>query len=425
MIAPDDRPKAWRTVAMLCVLYAFSGIDRLILSLLVAPIKMELLISDTQIGILFGLSFALLYTIAGLPLARVADRGNRKRLVAAGVVFWSASTMMSAFARDYPMLLLCRAGVAIGEAVLTPAAISLIADLYPRERRGTPTALFVATGTIFGLSAAAIGGLALALASALSPTFGDMPPWRLTLALVGAPGVVAGIVFALIVREPPRGDIVVATSTRSSHLARNWCFYMPLFAAVGASVMISYALIGWTPALLGRRHGIDPATAGYIFGLVGIVAGGAGTLGTPALARWWGRRRGGDGLLPVGIALSAIALPAVLAAMIASTLPTFVAALAVALAALPGITLLPSLIVQQVTPAAIRGQTMALYLLIANLMGLGCGPALAGLLSDTVFRDRGGMAASLAVLGVGALSLTIVLLAIARAPYRRLLAEAG
>lgn len=415
---------AGRTVALLCLLYAFSAVDRLILSLLVAPIKAELLVSDTQIGILFGLSFALLYTVAGLPLARIADRGHRKRLVVAGVIFWSASTMLSAFSWDYTTLVICRAGVAIGEAVLTPAAISMIADLYPRERRGTPTALFVATGTVFGLSAAAIGGLAFALAAALSPYAGGMAPWRLTLVLVGAPGILAGVAFAVLVSEPPRGEMSTAGPESSPHLAQHWTFYVPLFAAVGASVMISYALIGWVPALLGRRYGVEPATAGYIFGVLGIVAGGAGTLGTPWLADRITRRTGRDGLLPVGIVLSAVALPAVLAAMFATALPVFVGALAVALAALPGITLLPSLIVQQVTPATLRGQTMALYLLIANLMGLGCGPALAGLLSDTVFRDAGGMAVALAALGTGALLLSIALLLLARAPFRRLLAEA-
>lgn len=409
---------------MLSVLYAFSSVDRLILSLLVAPIKAELGVSDTQIGILFGLSFALLYTLAGLPIARIADRGNRKLVVAIGVIAWSASTALSALAWDFTSLLACRAGVAIGEAVLTPAAISMIADLFARDRRGKPTGIFVATGTVVGLSAALIGGGVLALATWLSPFAGTMAPWRLTLVLVGAPGIVAGLAFAALVREPPRGEATGAPLLpgATGHLAQHWTFYAPLFAAVGMSVVISYAMIGWVPTLLARRFALDPSVAGYLFGALGVTFGLAGTLGTPWLAARVARRTGRDGLLPVGIGMSLVALPAVVAAMLADDLLLVAAALAVALAALPGITLLPSLVVQQVTPPRQRGQMMALYLLIANLLGLGCGPTLAGLLSDTVFRESGGMAMALATLGAVSLTLCVTLLLAARRPYRRLLA---
>ena len=419
-------PGATLTVAMLCLLYAISGIDRLILSLLVVPIQAELKVSDTGIGVLFGLSFALLYSLAGLPIARIADHGNRVRLVTIGVVFWSASTLLSGFAPNYRSLVACRAGVAVGEAVLTPAAISMIAALYSREQRARPTAIFVTTGAVFGLGAAAVGGAVLALATILSPHVGGMAPWRLTLVLVGFPGILAGILFALVVKEPPRGDPAAgapATDARA-HLLQNWGFYVAVFAAVGASVMVSYALIGWTPSLLVRRFGIAPASAGYIFGAIGIVAGATGMLGLSPLAAWLARRTGRDGLIPIGIAMAVIALPAVLIAMDAASLPVFAVALAVALACLPAISLLPSLMVQQVTPQNLRGQTMALYLLIANLMGLGGGPVLAGLLSDTVFKQSGGMGSALAALACVALLATVALLLSAIRPYRRLLATA-
>lgn len=416
-------PGATVTVAMLCLLYAFSGIDRLILSLLVVPIQSEMQVSDTGIGVLFGLSFALLYSLAGLPIARIADHGNRVRLVTIGVVFWSASTALSGFAPNYWSLVACRAGVAVGEAVLTPAAISMIAALYSRPLRARPTAIFVTTGAVFGLGAAAIGGMVLALATALSPHVGGMAPWRLTLVLVGIPGIVAGLAFALIVREPPRNAPVDAgpADDARAHILKNWGFYLAVFAAVGASVMVSYALIGWVPSLLVRRFEIAPASAGYIFGAIGIIAGATGMLGLPPLAAWLTRRTGRDGLIPIGIAMAVIALPAVLMAMSAGSLLPFILALALALACLPAISLLPSLMVQQVTPQNLRGQTMALYLLIANLMGLGGGPVIAGLLSDTIYKKSGGMGSALAALACGALLVTVLLLASAIRPYRRLL----
>lgn len=412
-----------RTVAMLSILYALSGIDRMIISLLVTPIKAEFLVSDTQIGLLFGLSFALLYSLSGLPIARIADHGNRKWLVISGVMVWSLSTILSGFVWDYWSLTVCRAGVAVGEAVLTPAAISMIADLYPRERRGPPTAIYTATGNVFGLSAAAIGGLALAFATVLSPVFDDMAPWRLTMILVGLPGIALAIVFAILIREPSRQQSAPPSVDGRPHLMRHLAFYLPLFGAVGASVMVSYALIGWTPTLLQRDFGLEPATAGYVFGTIGVFAGGAGTLGTPFIAGWLARRTGRDGLLPVGLAMAVIALPAVVATMLSSTIGLFLAGLAIALAALPSLTILPSLIIQQVTPPQLRGQTVALYLLIANLAGLGCGPALAGLLSDHVFQGSGSMGRALLTLGVSSLTVTIILLLMCRAPYQRLIAE--
>jgi MFS family permease len=420
-------PGATLAVAMLCLLYAFSGIDRLILSLLVVPIQAELQVSDTGIGVLFGLSFAVLYSLAGLPIARIADHGNRVRLVTIGVVFWSASTLLSGFAPNYWTLVACRAGVAVGEAVLTPAAISMIASLYPRDQRARPTAIFVTTGAVFGLGAAAVGGVVLALATKMSPHLGDIAPWRLTLILVGFPGIIAGLAFAMLVPEPPREAQTTASATHAArqHLMDNWGFYIAIFTAVGASVMVSYALIGWVPSLLVRRFEIAPASAGYLFGIIGIAAGAAGMMGLPPLAAWLTRRTGRDGLIPIGVAMALVALPAVLIAMNAQTLSLFAVALAVSLACLPAISLLPSLMVQQVTPANLRGQTMAVYLLIGNLMGLGGGPVLAGWLSDNVYKQSGGMGDALAALAIGALLATAVLLLLAVRPYRRLLAKAA
>src|SRR5215217_7897395 len=298
---------AWRVVGLLSLLYCLSFVDRMILSLLVSPITAELALSDTQIGILFGLSFATLYTLAGLPLARIADGGDRRRLIVLGVVVWSASTVLSGFAQDYGLLLTGRAGVAIGEAVLTPTAISLIADLFPKDRRAGPTSVYSAVGTV--------------------PELGGFEPWRLTLILVGAPGLLLAVVFLLMVREPVRQQATAKADTREVlvHIAGHWRVYGPVFLGIGLTATVGYAVLGWTPRLLGQRFGLATADAGYLFGAVGVFGGLVGTLALPWLAAKLDRTGRGDGLPLVGTGFVLAGLPALLVAFTTASLALFTA----------------------------------------------------------------------------------------------------
>jgi MFS family permease len=411
---------AWRAVVLLCLLYCLSFVDRMILSLLVAPIMVELDLSATQMGVLFGLSFAMLYTLAGLPLARVADGGDRRWLIVVGVVVWSAATALSGLASDYPMLLLARAGVAIGEAVLTPAAVSMIADLFPRERRAAPTSLYTAVGSTSGAAAFVIGGLIFQAATALSPMVGDMAPWRLTLVLVGLPGIVFALAFLALVREPARQEVEARASFGeiTAHLRADGALYAGVFVGVSLTATVGYALLGWTPAVLNKVYGLDTAQAGYLFGAIGVVAGLVGTLALPWLARRLDRGGRGGGLLTIGAVFVLLALPATIVAFRATDLAVFAPALTLALMTLLGVTLIPSLVVQQVTPGRQRAQVMSVYLLVASLAGLGVGPTVVGLLTDHVFGDRGTATAVIAVAAV-ALPLGAALLWSCRGRYAR------
>lgn len=416
--------RAWRAVALLCLLYCLSFVDRMILSLLVAPIMQELGLSATQMGVLFGLSFAMLYTLAGLPLARVADSGNRRWLIVVGVVVWSTATALSGLAHDYPTLLLARAGVAIGEAVLTPTAVSMIADMFPRERRAAPTTLYTAIGSTSGAAAFMIGGLIFQAATMLSPTFGDLAPWRLTLVLVGLPGILFAVAFLLQVREPVRQEAQVKASVReiAAHLRADGRLYLAVFLGVSLTATVGYALLGWTPAVLNKTYGLGTAEAGYLFGGIGVFAGLVGTVALPWMARRLDQGREGAGLLAVGAVFILLALPATILAFQATELPLFVAALTVALTGLLGVTLIPSLVVQQITPGRQRAQVMSVYLLIASLAGLGLGPTIVGLLTDFVFGAAGTPAAVISV-AVVALPVGAALLWSVRGLYRRRLAS--
>ncbi|HBP1145598.1 MFS transporter [Pseudomonas plecoglossicida] len=149
----------WYVVAVLAMLYAVSMIDRFVLSVVAQPVTESLGLTNTQMGLLLGAGFAILYSLSGVPIAHLIDKGNRKRIVACGVLFWSLMTAASAFTTDFTSLMICRAGVAIGEAVLTPAAISLIGDMFSRKDRALPTSCYMATSNIMATGSFLLGAL--------------------------------------------------------------------------------------------------------------------------------------------------------------------------------------------------------------------------------------------------------------------------
>ncbi len=214
------RAGAWYIVGVFAVLLMMSYFDRFILALLANPISQDLDVSDRQMGLLLGFGFAALYALAGLPIAYFLDRGNRVRGVAMGVFVWSVGTIASAFAESYSQLLVMRASVAIGEAVLTPAMVSLIADLFEPKARSGPTSIYIAIGTIMTGGAFVIGGLAVDVAGVIQGSLlPDWPVWRITLILVGLPGILLAILLLSTVREPARRraafDTDDSTSARS------------------------------------------------------------------------------------------------------------------------------------------------------------------------------------------------------------------
>lgn len=199
--------RAWWAVGVFAAAAVLSYTDRLILGILVDPIRAELAISDTQVSLLQGVAFALIYSFAGLPLGRLADIVSRRAVILAGVVLWSAATVACGYARSFEALFVARVFVGIGEAALAPAAMSMIADFFPRERRGIATGTFLMGMVVGGGAALAIGGglLAAAQGGAFAdwPVVGAMAPWRTVLVLLGLPGIVLAALL-LTLREPLR-----------------------------------------------------------------------------------------------------------------------------------------------------------------------------------------------------------------------------
>lgn len=416
----------WFVVAILMIAYVFSFIDRQILNLLVGPIRRDLGISDTQMSLLMGLSFALFYTILGIPLGRLADSRSRRGLIAAGVVIWSVMTALCGIAKHYWQLFLFRVGVGVGEAALSPAAYSMIADYFPPSRRATAMSvysmgIFIGSGLAFLL-----GGLVIHAVSSqglvVLPLLGETRPWQLVFLILGATGVLFSGVF-LLVREPPRsgvpagqtslpfGDVVAYLwQNRRTVLNHNLGFAMLAFCSYGTS--------SWIPTFFIRSHGWDAGRVGVVYGTLVMIFGSLGIIAGGRLADWWVRRGQADGALRVGIAASclctasgALYLLAPNGEMAAALMVPAIFALGMPFGAAPAA-------LQEIVPNRMRGQTTAVYLFIVNLLGLGVGPTAVALVTDYVFADDGALRWSILIVGSVASLAAIGFLLAGMKPYR-------
>ena len=427
---------AWYVAAVLSLAYCFSFIDRQILNLLVVPIQADLGISDTQMSLLQGFAFAIFYTTLGVPFGWLADRWNRRNLIICGVAFWCLATVACGFATSYAELFLARVGVGIGEAVLTPAAMSLLTDYFPRHRLARAVGLFSA-GSSVGATLAYLGGGAIVeavtSAGALElPGIGAVAPWHATFILVGLPGFIV-VVFMLFVREPPRRDTVAAVPLAGEErllgvvqfLTSRRNLFTRLYLGLALLILMSYAIHAWIPAYLTRVHGWSTGQLGLIYGLVilfgsvpGLMFGG--WLGDRLVHR--GRSDGhvvvaatGAGLAIVPCVLGPIA-PDAYVGMALLWLGNFFFSMPFGTG--------PAAL-QIVTPKHLRAQIAAVYILVVGLIGLAFGPTSVALLTDYVFRDPAMVGWSIAIVAGLCTPLSLWLLASARRPYRELSASAA
>lgn len=417
--------RAWATVAILMVAYVLSFVDRQILNLLVEPIRRDLAINDTQMSLLMGLSFALFYTICGIPLGRVADTRSRRGLITVGILFWSAATAACGMAKLYWQFLLCRIGVGVGEAALSPAAYSLIADSFPAERRATAISVY-SMGVYLGSGLAfLVGGLVIQFASAQGdvtlPVLGEVRPWQLIFLILG----VAGVLFTLLmlaVKEPSRrgagAGVAVPLSevgryiraNRRTVLLHNFGFAGLAFAGYGSAA--------WVPTFYIRTYGWDAGQVGIVYGSIVAVFGCLGIVFGGRLADWMAKRGRSDANMRVGLYAALGALPLVVlfplmdGAFWASVLmaPT-VFCLSMPFGVAPAA-------IQEIMPNSMRGQASAIYLFVITLIGLGVGPTAVALVTDFVFADDAALRYSLLIVTTLAVSMSIILLSKSLKPYR-------
>lgn len=370
-------PGARFGLMMLTVVYAFNFVDRQILVILQEQIKADMGLSDTQLGLLSGFSFALVYITAGIPIAYWADRTNRRNIISISLAVWSGMTAVSGLAQNYTHLLLARIGVGIGEAGGSPPAHAMISDYYPPERRGTALAIY-STGVQIGvLLGFLVGGF-------VSQMFG----WRIAFMAVGLPGILFAGVFYLTVKEPQRGvweqSHNVAHKPGLAETLRLLSRFKSFWYIAGGMGLASFTGFGngnFAPSFLIRSHGFSVAEVGVVLAFFSAGGGFCGTFLGGVVADRLGQRDQRWYLWVPGIAGIAsipFALPYLLAESTVVTIAfLFLVSMSISTYLGPCLAICHGLV-----PASMRALTSAILFFIMNLIGLGMGPLTAGLLSD-------------------------------------------
>lgn len=395
--------KTYRTYFMaLLALTAFLNIlDRLIFSILLEPIKHDLLLSDTELGILTGGAFAIVYTIAGFPLGYISDKGARRYVLGGTLIVWSAMTAVSGLARNYWQLLFARMGVGVGEAGSLPASMAAIADIYPPEKRSGAIGLIYGFGTIGAAAAMAAGGY-------LETVVG----WRSTLMIVSVPGVVLGLVFLLATRDTPRTH--APEQPLNIRRSIGGILRIPTFRCMTVmSTLFGFfasAIVNWTPTFLMRVHHMTAAHVGWALGMTGI-AGGLGALLSGRLAD---RFSGGDvrRLIAVMVLGPVMGLPIFWYFLFAGDGSAAIASFFAVQFLLPAYLGPSYALVISVVPKSSRALSIAIIAFFQNLLGYTLGPVMVGWLNDA-FRPSYGQdgirislaIVSLAIFGVAAMGL--------------------
>jgi MFS family permease len=420
-----NRRYAWFVVVVLMTLYIFSFIDRMIIALLVTPIKTDLNLTDTDIGLLHGLAFALFYTFVGVFIARLADNWNRTKLIAIGVLLWGLATAACGLAGSFATLFIARIFVGIGEATLSPAAYSMISDYFPPDKRARAMSVYT-SGIYFGVGAALIfGGIVIGLIERVGllelPILGSIKAWQAVFFVVGLPGLLFFAIVRLFVREPARREVSATPPTFAAfraYFTKRRRLYLGHYIGFAFMVLYSYSFSAWTPAVITRVYGLTPAESGLWLGIVILLSAPLGIMTGSVLSQRLRTTYGKGAALHVGV-LGAFA------GLVPAILFPFASNVGIALV-LMGITqFLISLpfgvapaALHEVTPNQFRGQVIAIYLFFINIIGLGTGPMIVGLITDYGFRDEAAVGYSLLVMALVFLPLSGFILSRAAATFR-------
>jgi MFS family permease len=432
---------AWYSVAVLMLMYIFSFIDRTTISLLVEPMKRDLHISDTQIGMLQGLAFALLYTFLGLPIARLSDRHSRRAIIAGGVFIWSIMATLCGLARSAVQLFIARIGVGVGEAALSPAAYSIITDSFPRSKLGGAFSVYnvgitIGAGTALLVGGIVVGAVSRAGATYTLPLFGPVHAWQMVFILTGAPGIVLPLLL-LTFREPKRRGLLQSGSAQAAAPGKpplrevlnyawsNREFYGLHFVAMGLLALAGYAVASWLPTALIRAYGVSAGQAGKVIGVSAILMNSSGMLLAGVLCDRLTKRGWKDAPIVVAaISASGIA--------VLSSFPPFMPTVPLVWVALfiSGITFnayngVGPMAVNQVTPNQYRAQISAVYLFVVNALGLGVGPTLVPFINEHLFHDPVKIRYSMVLVVFCSAAVALILLLKVRPIYRQKQIEAA
>jgi len=413
-------------VFMFFVCFAFSYIDRQVVSILVQPLKASLLLSDTQIGLLQGATFTLCYATAGVFVARLVDRSNRVRLSAACVAIWAISTAMCGTAGSFGELLVWRAGTAIAEAALSPAALSIFSDMFPPRKVTRASSVFM-LGPYIGGGVALLGGGALlgwmdqpAMAGWLARQ--GLQPWQVVFFLVGLPGLALAALVLATIREPARRGLPAAQGAagaappigevlRELFVRNRFC--LPYFFGYVALILLFYSHAAWFPTLLIRSFGLSASAVGKLTGPVYMIGGMAGVVSASLFVGKVNDRDALRKVLRIACGAAALLVPAACAAPLAPAmwlslalygLCAYAASIVMALAPVP---------LQIAIPNRMRGRAVALLVFLTNAISGGLGPFAVGAINEWLGHPRAGLAIALAIVGTAAAAASALLYFIA------------
>ncbi|AOR79143.1 MFS transporter [Novosphingobium resinovorum] len=400
---------AWVTVGTLFLAQIVSTIDRGMLALVIDPVRRDLSISEMQFALLQGFAFSIFYVTVGLPLGAVADVVNRRRLLIGGIVIWSAATIAGGFAQGFGSMFASRLFIGVGEAVLGPCAVTMISDLFPPHRRGRPMALYVFGSMIaYGLGSL-VSGVILDLAPkgvfAGLPIIGELAPWRIAFALVGASGLLI-VILLFLLREPARrSDAVTGSEPKLSFaeglglLAAQRGVFLPLYGSLALYAMGGSVATGWGAVFLTRAFGYHVGAAGKGLGTSQIAWSVAGALVASVVVDRVGARSGARGRTRLAGALSLLGIPSCLP-LLSGSAPLAMVMLGeiMLVSAIYGTTMLS--VISEITPTKVRGFAVALYAFVMTIIGASLGPLAVAWLTESVFASPAAVGRSMAIVGL-------------------------
>lgn len=391
-------------VAYLTLLFVLSFVDRNIIRLLIDPIRADLGIDDVQISLLVGLAFAALYSVACIPFGYAADRMSRRGLLGWAVAAWSAMSMVCGIAGSYATLFIGRMGLGIGEAALQPAAMSMIRDAFPAERRARALSIYTSGPLIGSALALLLGGALYGMSRdghvAGIPLLGGLKPWQFALVVPGIVGL-AVAALAFLVVEPPRGEpLPTEGGAGFGAMLKHWRAHGRLYGLiVGMSTMWSLGNTGWMSwmaAAIGRERGLSPAEIGPTAGLIALVCASIGSISLGFYLDWRGIRGDRDALLKVSGCVQLVhAIPAV-AMFYVPSLTAMWLCFALAMLLIGSTPIAAFALLTEITPGPMVGKSIALYNLIQNFLGLAIGPTVFALVAAWAFEGSGAIISAIA-----------------------------
>lgn len=427
---------AWFVVFILCVTTIFAYLDRQIINLLVEPIKVSLEINDTQIGLLTGFSFALLYVVAAIPIAWVADFGNRVRVITIGIFCWALATFFCGLATSFLMMFAARTLVGLGEATLAPSGYSLMSDYFQKEKVGLAVSCLTGAGFLGGGLAYIIGGQIVGTLNQVEnyalPIVGVVEPWQLAFMIVAIPGLLL-VGIMQFVKEPPRQSEVAADYIKLkarqsfaalfSYVRANSRLFVGLFFGLAIMAAATFAIMNWMPEYMSRSFGWGPKKFGNTFGTIILIGSPAGVFSGGLIASVWMKKGqiSANILVPIIAAFCAAIFAYAFTHAATETQAIMFGIPTVFFSAMPfgcGTATLPL-----VTPNRLRAQVVAIYLLCANLLGLTLGPTTVGAITDYVFKDESRLGDALGIVAPSLYLIGICIIIIAIKPYAKIMSD--